>query len=146
MVSGRGGAIVNISSGAAIGPGRGPYEDQHARGGVMYGATKAALERMPQGLAQELSQHGNISVTAVSPSRVVPTPGTVFHKLVDGMEAPKGEHPSLMANAALLLASEPVNKVNGRVTYRQQILKEFGWINEAVGRGIDTVGSGYSLV
>jgi len=146
MVSGRGGAIVNISSGAAIGPGRGPYEDQHARGGVMYGATKAALERMTQGLAQELSQHGNISVTAVSPSRVVPTPGTVFHKLVDGMEDPKGEHPSLMAKAALLLASEPVNKVNGRVTYSQQILKEFGWINEAVGRGIDTVGSGYSQV
>jgi len=146
MTSGRGGAIVNISSGAAIGPGRGPYEDRHARGGVMYGATKAALERMTQGLAQELAQHGNISVTAVSPSRVVPTPGTVFHKLVNGMEDPKGEHPSLMAKAALLLASEPVKKVNGRVTYSQQILKEFGWINEAVGRGIDTVGSGYSQV
>ena len=146
MTSGRGGAIVNISSGAAIGPGRGPYEDRHARGGVMYGATKAALERMTQGLAQELAQHGNISVTAVSPSRVVPTPGTVFPKLVNGMEDPKGEHPSLMAKAALLLASEPVKKVNGRVTYSQQILKEFGWINEAVGRGIDTVGSGYSQV
>lgn len=146
MTSGRGGAIVNISSGAAIGPGRGPYEDQHARGGVMYGATKAALERMTQGLAQELSQHGNISVTAVSPSRVVPTPGTVFHKLVDGMEDPKGEHPSLMAKAALLLASEPVEKVNGRVTYSQQILKEFGWIDEAVGRGVDSDGSGYSKI
>ena len=146
MTSGRGGAIVNISSGSAIGPGRGPYDDQHARGGVMYGATKAALERMTQGLAQELSQHGNIAVTAVSPSRVVPTPGTVFHKLVDGMEDPKGEPPELMAKAALLLASEPVEKVNGRVTYSQQILKEFGWIVEAVGRGVDTAGSGYSQV
>ncbi len=146
MTSGRGGAIVNISSGAAIGPGRGPYEDQHARGGVMYGASKAALERMTQGLAQELSQHGNISVTAVSPSRVVPTPGTVFHKLVDGMDDPRGEDPSMMARAALLLASEPVEKVTGRVTYSQQILKEFGWIDDGVGRGIDTAGSGYSQV
>ena len=146
MTSGRGGSIVNISSGSAIGPGRGPYDDQHARGGVMYGATKAALERMTQGLAQELSQHGNIAVTAVSPSRVVPTPGTVFHKLVDGMEDPKGEPPELMAKAALLLASEPVEKVNGRVTYSQQILKEFRWIDEAVGRGVDTAGSGYSQV
>ena len=146
MTSGLGGAIVNISSGSAIGPGRGPYDDLHARGGVMYGATKAALERMPQGLAQELSQHGNIAVTAVSPSRVVPTPGTVFHKLVDGMEDPKGEPPELMAKAALLLASAPVEKVNGRVTYSQQILKEFGWIDEAVGRGVDTAGSGYSQV
>ncbi|NKB55287.1 MAG: SDR family NAD(P)-dependent oxidoreductase [Alphaproteobacteria bacterium] len=146
MTAGRGGAIVNISSGAAIGPGRGPYEDQHARGGVMYGASKAALERMTQGLAQELSQHGNIAVTAVSPSRVVPTPGTVFHNLVDGMDDPRGEPPSMMAQAALLLASEPVEKVNGRVTYSQQILKEFGWIDEAVGRGVDTDGSGYAQI
>ncbi|GIS64664.1 MAG: hypothetical protein CM1200mP3_09120 [Chloroflexota bacterium] len=33
-----------------------------------------------------------------------------------------------MAKAALLLASEPMEKVTGRVTYSQQILKEFGWI------------------
>ncbi len=57
MVPRRSGAIVNISSGAAIGPGRGPYEDQVVRGGVMYGATKAALERFTQGLAQELAQY-----------------------------------------------------------------------------------------
>lgn len=47
------GAIVNISSGSAIGPGRGPYKDQTVRGGVMYGATKAALERFTQGLARK---------------------------------------------------------------------------------------------
>lgn len=146
MESGRGGAIVNISSGSAIGPGRGPYEDQRVRGGVMYGATKAALERFTQGLAQEMSQHGNIAVSAVSPSRVVPTPGTVFHKLVEGMDDPRGEHPSFMARAALLLASEPAGKVNGRVTYSQEILKEFGWIDKGEGRGIDTAGSGYSQI
>ena len=54
MVPRRSGAIVNISSGAAIGPGRGPYEDKTVHGGVMYGATKAALERFTQGLAQKL--------------------------------------------------------------------------------------------
>ena len=47
---------------SAIGPGRGPYDDQTVRGGVMYGATKAALERFTQGLAQEVSQHGGIAV------------------------------------------------------------------------------------
>src|SRR5690606_25362648 len=125
------GAIVNISSGSAIGPGRGPYEDKTVKGGVMYGATKAALERFTQGLAQELAQHGTIAVTAVSPSQVVPTPGTVFHKLVSGIDDPRGEPPEYMAKAALLLASEPAEKVNGRVTYSQQILKEFGWIEKA---------------
>ena len=140
------GAIVNISSGAAIGPGRGPYEDQEVRGGVMYGASKAALERFTQGLAQEVSHYGGISVTALSPSQVVPTPGTIHFKLVTGNDDPKGEPPILMARAALLLASEPAAKINGRVTYSQQILKEFGWIESGQGRGVTTRGSGYSEV
>jgi NAD(P)-dependent dehydrogenase (short-subunit alcohol dehydrogenase family) len=146
MVPRRSGAIVNISSGAAIGPGRGPYEDKTVRGGVMYGATKAALERFTQGLAQEVAQYQGITVAAVSPSQVVPTPGTIHHKLVTGIDDPKGEHPIMMARAVLLLASEPAAKVNGRVTYSQQILKEFGWIEEAKGRGVTIQGSGYSLI
>jgi citronellol/citronellal dehydrogenase len=146
MIQRNSGAIVNISSGAAVGPGRGPYEDQAVRGGTMYGASKAALERFSQGLAQEVSAH-NIAVSALSPSQVVPTPGTVFHKLVDGMDDPRGESPELMARAALLLASEGASKINGRVTYSQQILKEFGWIDEARGTGVDAErpGSGYAL-
>jgi citronellol/citronellal dehydrogenase len=146
MIPRRSGAIVNISSGAAIGPGRGPYQDHTVRGGVMYGATKAALERFTQGLAQEVAQYDGISVAAVSPSQVVPTPGTIHHKLVTGIDDPKGEHPILMARAALLLASEAAAKVNGRVTYSQQILQEFGWIEEAQGRGVTIQGSGYSLI
>ena len=128
MIPRRSGAIINISSGAAIGPGRGPYADKTVRGGTMYGAVKAALERFTQGLAQEVAQYDGITVAAVSPSRIVPTPGTVYHKLVSGMDDPSGEPPIMMARAALLLASEPAEKVNGRVTYSQQILKEFGWI------------------
>ena len=143
MVERGSGSIVNISSGAAIGPGRGPYEDQTARGGTMYGASKAALERMTQGLAQEVSAH-NITVAALSPSQVVPTPGTVFHKLVDGLEDPKGEPPEYMARATLLLATEGAEKVTGRVTYSQAILQEFGWIEDGKGTGIDRPGSGYS--
>jgi citronellol/citronellal dehydrogenase len=146
MIARRRGAIVNISSGAAIGPGRGPYADKTVRGGVMYGASKAALERFTQGLAQELAQYGGIAVACVSPSQVVPTPGTIHHKLVSGPDDPRGEPSSMMARAALLLASEPADKVNGRVTYSQQILKEFGWIEQAGGRGVDTRGSGYSEI
>ena len=148
MIPNGSGSIVNISSGAAIGPGRGPYADVPANsGGTCYGAEKAALERCTQGLAQEVYSDG-ISVTCVSPSQVVPTPGTVFHNLVTGMDDPRGEHPELMAKAALLLATEPIGKVTGRVTYSQQILKEFGWIEEARGTGVDNdrVGSGYSLI
>ncbi len=148
MIPAGSGSIVNISSGAAIGPGRGPYIDQPANsGGTCYGAEKAALERFSQGLAQEVYKEG-VSVTCVSPSQVVPTPGTVFHNLVSGMDDPRGEDAELMAKAALLLATEPLDKVSGRVTYSQQILQEFGWISEAKGTGVDPKrpGSGYSLI
>ena len=147
MIERRSGAIVNISSGAAIGPGRGPYKKSTGgeRGGTLYGAEKAALERFTQGLAEEAYEYG-ISVTCVSPSLVVPTPGTVYHELVSGMDDPRGEPPEMMAKAALLLASEPQDKVTGRVTYSQQILKEFGWIKEAKGIGVDRPGSGYSKI
>lgn len=146
MIAAGRGAVVNISSGSAIGPGRGPYADQTVRGGVMYGASKAALERFTQGLAQEVAHHGGIAISCVSPSQVVPTAGTVYHKLVKSLDDPTGEPPSMMANAALLLASEPADRVNGRVTYSQQILKEFGWIETGAGRGVDARGSGYSQI
>lgn len=149
MVARRTGSIVNISSGAAIGPGRGPYRDAGVLegGGTCYGAQKAALERFTQGLAQEVYRYG-VSVTCVAPSLVVPTPGTVFHRLVTGLDDPRGEPPQLMAQAVLLLATEPLDRVTGRVTYSQQILSEFGWIKEPKGIGVDAArpGSGYSQI
>ena len=147
MIERRTGAIVNISSGSAIGPGRAPYKDAAAaaRGGTCYGAEKAALERFTQGLAAEVYPFG-VSVAAVSPSQVVPTPGTVYHRLVSSLDDPKGEAPELMAQAALLLATESYQRVSGRVTYSQQILAEFGWRPKGRGRGVDTRGSGYSEI
>ena len=138
MVEARSGSIVNISSAAAVGPGRGPYPDDSSalRGSTCYGAEKAALERFSQGLAHEVYPFG-VSITCVSPSLVVPTPGTVFHNLVTGMDDPRGEPPELMAQAALLLATEPLDAVTGRVTYSQQILLEYGLIKEGRGRGVD---------
>jgi len=62
------------------------------------------------------------------------------------MDDPRGEPPEVMARAALLLASEAPEKVNGRVTYSQLILEEFGWIEKAVGRGVESAGSGYSQI
>ena len=80
------------------------------------------------------------------PYQVVPTPGTIFFKLVEGVDDPRGEPPTMMARAALLLASEPPAKVSGRVTYSQAILKEFGWIEDGKGTGIERPGSGYSQI
>ena len=143
MIAAGSGAIVNISSGAAIGPGRGPYTEPPPRGGTLYGAEKAALERFTQGLASEVYQNG-VSVTCVSPSQVVATPGVLYHKLVESADDPRAEGVELMAQATLLLATEPLEKVSGRVTYSQEILVEFGWLEEGRGIGFERNGSGYS--
>ena len=145
MISNGTGAIVNISSGAAICPGRGPYPDPPPRGGTLYGAEKAALERFTQGLASEVYQHG-ISVSCVSPSQVVATPGVLHHELVKDIDDPRAEPVELMARATLLLATEPLDRVTGRVTYSQEILQEFGWIEDGHGIGFEREGSGYSKI
>ena len=147
MIEAKSGSIVNISSSSAIGPGRAPY-NENARKDIAetcYGAQKAALERFTQGLALEVYEYG-VSVTCLSPSVVVPTPGTLYHKLVSSMDDPKGEHPELMAKATLLLATEPQEKITGRVTYTQEILKEYGMMGEGQGVGVTKPGSGYSQI
>ena len=52
----------------------------------------------------------------------------------------------MMAKSALLLATEPLEKITGRVTYDQEVLLEVGWISEGHGTGVDRKGSGYSQV
>ncbi len=141
MIERHSGAIVNLSSGGAIGPGRGPYKEIPTRGNAVYGACKAFIERFTQGLAQEVYQYG-VSVTAFGPSQLVMTPSAYFLKL----SADQTEPMEMMAKTALLLATEPLDKVTGRVTYSQAILKEFGWIREGRGTGIDRPGSGYTQI
>ena len=71
-----GGAIVNISSGAGRGAGPGPYQ-QKIRSRSIYGTTKAALDRLTQGMAIELFDD-NTSVNAIMPARQIWVGGTVY--------------------------------------------------------------------
>jgi len=145
MLPRRSGAILNISSSAAIGPGRGPYPKtpRRMRGGTLYGAEKAALERFTQGLAAEVFDEG-VSVTCLSPSQVVATPGVVLHGLARSEADAHVEPIQYMADAALLLCSEPCERISGRVTYSQEILAEYGLLSKARGVGGERPGSGFS--
>ena len=117
------GWILNISSGAARHPAIPPGAFA-GRGGTVYGMCKAALERFSSGLAAELYEH-NIAVNALSPSRVVPTPGTVFHHLTT-WDNPDAEPASVMAEAALQLCSVEPKSRTGLIAYSQQLLTELG--------------------
>jgi NAD(P)-dependent dehydrogenase (short-subunit alcohol dehydrogenase family) len=127
-------------------PGRGPYADQTVRGGVMYGASKAALERFTQGWAQEVAKQGGISVSCVSPSAGRADAG---HGLSQAGRRPRRSARRaalMMARAACCWpASLPRRSTAGSPTASRSC-KEFGWIDKGVGRGIDTVGSGYSQI
>ncbi len=115
------GWILNISSVAARHPAM-PPTGWAGRGGTVYGMCKAALERFSTGLAAELYDD-NIAVNALSPSQVVPTPGTIFHPLTTEGD-PNSEPPAVMAEAALRLCSAEPKTLTGRVTYSQELLAE----------------------
>jgi citronellol/citronellal dehydrogenase len=118
------GWILNISSIAARHPVMppGPFA---GRGGTVYGMCKAAIERFSTGLAAELYQD-NIAVNALSPTKVVPTPGTLFHHLTSGDDDPNAEPATVMAEAALALCHREPHSLTGRVTYSQELLAELG--------------------
>lgn len=118
------GWILNISSGAARHPKSPPDGEARGRGSTVYGMCKAAMERFTTGLAAEL-YHDGIAVNALSPSRIVATPGTIFHGLVRPDDPGQAsEPPEVMAEAALALCSGDPGKLTGRVAYSQALLDE----------------------
>jgi NAD(P)-dependent dehydrogenase (short-subunit alcohol dehydrogenase family) len=117
------GWILNISSVAARHPTLPPTE-RATRGGTVYGMCKAAIERFSTGLAAELYASG-VAVNSLAPTKVVPTPGTLFHHLTT-TDDPNAEPPSVMAEAALALCHAPATERSGRVVYSQELLAELG--------------------
>src|SRR5258707_5308275 len=117
------GWILNIWSGAARHPTI-PPTGRAGQGGTVYGMCKAALERFSTGLAAELYPD-NVAVNALSPNRVVPTAGTIFHHLTTA-DNPEAEPPAVMAEAALMLCHRDPRSLTGRITYSQDLLAELG--------------------
>ncbi len=120
----RRGWILNISSGAARHPQGPPYPGPY-RGGTVYGMCKAAIERLSTGLAAEVYDAG-IAVNALSPARVVATPGVVVHRLIPPGAEDRAEPVEVMAEAALALCSGDPGALTGRVAYSQPLLDELG--------------------
>ena len=117
------GWILNISSRAAQHP-QIPPTAWGGRGGTVYGMCKAAIERFSTGLAAELYED-NIAVNALSPDKVVPTPGTLFHHLTTPDDV-NAEPPAVMAEAALALCHAEPRTLTGRIAYSTDLLAELG--------------------
>ncbi len=113
------GWILNISSRAAEHPPGPPYEPIFDSGWTVYGACKAALERMTTAMAAEGLKRG-VRANTLAPLANVATPGASAHQLVDGFEL---EDPAIMAEAALALVT---GDLTGRMALSQLLVAELG--------------------
>lgn len=117
------GWILNISSVVAAHPPGPPFPPFHAEhGATLYGASKAALERLTSGLAAEVYPHG-VAVNALAPVAAVATPGAEAMGLLP-------QDPSLvepmeqMVEAALALCGVGADRVTGRSLTSAEVLAE----------------------
>jgi citronellol/citronellal dehydrogenase len=122
------GWIVNVSSATSKHPQGPPFDPGIALGGTttIYGASKAALERVTTGLAAEVHGDG-IAVNSISPVAAVRTPGADAH-IGEVMDArPEIVEPvEVIAEAALALATCDSATLTGRILYSGPFLKELG--------------------
>jgi NAD(P)-dependent dehydrogenase (short-subunit alcohol dehydrogenase family) len=114
------GWILNISSRAAgprVGP---PYPASQVGAQVLYGATKAMLDRITTGAAMELYEDG-IAVNALAPEAAVMTENAAT---VVTLPASAIEPMETFVEAALALCTGDPRTLTGRVAYSLSLLVE----------------------
>ena len=105
MMGNRRGSIINISSVQA-------QQSGSVETGVIYGVSKAALERLTTGLAAELEKF-NIAVNCLKPKGAVESEGMRF--LHPDADRSRWDTPEKMVKAAVFLAAQDAGGVSGMV-------------------------------
>ena len=118
----RSGWILNVSSATSILPTVDTFKDFDALS-ILYGSTKAALERFTAGLAAALHADG-IPVNSLAPVGAVPTEGTEALGVVPEDALAVAESREAMAEAALALCTTTDPALTARITYCTPLLEE----------------------
>ena len=113
----RKGAIINITSRSAVMTGK-----RHD-GGLAYGVSKVAINKLTLGLAEELRPEG-ISVNAVQPKTAVATEGVL--RAYGGPPSYKTVGPENMAHAVLYLAQQTPTTRTGWIGFDEDLRAETG--------------------
>ena len=108
------GSIINITSGAA---------ERVRPNGISYSVTKAGLNMMTLGLAQELEEH-DIAVNALNPGWIK-TEGAVLVRPAD-FDWTGWESPEVVGEASAWLAIQNAKTFTGRVVDRAEFGKTWG--------------------
>ncbi|MYE64427.1 MAG: SDR family oxidoreductase [Acidimicrobiaceae bacterium] len=115
------GAILNITTFSAELPPGPPFPtNKPSKAGAMYGATKAALNRLTVSVASECEGQG-IAVNALAPQGAIATPSLVAAGWVEGVMF---EPLETMAEAALALCTGDPDRLTGRIAFSLQLLVE----------------------
>ena len=115
------GAIVNITTFSAELPPGPPFPaNKPSKAGAMYGATKAALNRLTVSVASECEGQG-IAVNALAPQGAIATPALVSAGWVEGVMF---EPLETMAEATLALCTADPAVLTGRLAFSLQLLVE----------------------
>ena len=120
------GWILNVSSAVAAMPAGPPFDEFAVNGGaLLYGLTKAALDRFSVGLAAETYEDG-IAVNSLSPVAAVRTPGAeALHMLPD--DRPELIEPlETFVEAAIALCTCDPRTMTGRIAFSRPLLAELG--------------------
>ncbi len=124
MIAQQQGWIINVSSRAAVFPGPGPYADDAVPSrAFMYATTKAALERLTQGLAVEYQQQG-ISFNVLSPIGRVRTPGNVFGMTKPGQTPEPFEEAIAMGKSAVFVCSQNPRTFTGNILFDEEVVRQ----------------------
>lgn len=125
-----GGWILNLSSDTSRKAEPGPYQEDdrsyrfhNTTSPSLYGATKAALERLTTGWAMELASQ-SIAINTLAPVEAVASEGALDSGSIDDVAF--FEPIEAMAEAALALCSGPRATLTGRITYSLHLLEELG--------------------
>ncbi len=119
----RRGWVLNLTSFSAELPPGPPFALKAKDGSSMYGATKAALNRLTVAAAGENEGLG-IAVNALTPQIAILTPLVVAGPIVSNYDV--CEPVETMAEAALALCTADPNVITGRIAYSLQLLLELG--------------------
>src|SRR4029453_12299180 len=117
---------LNISSATATPPPGPPFDEFATSGGaLLYGLTKAALDRFSVGLAAEVYADG-IAVNSLSPVAAVKTEGAEALKMIPPDRPDLIEPVEVMVEAAIALCTGDPRTLTGRVVCSRSLLEELG--------------------
>ncbi len=116
MIEQRSGSIINLSSpGANLGG--------DIQGGMAYSSSKAGVERLSNGLAEEVREYG-IAVNALKPESFIDSEGARYWSPPD-TDFSQWDPPDLMVAATVFLAVQTSDGVTGGIFTEKELNKKF---------------------